>query len=161
MAEKKDNKMLFIGIAAAVVVVVAVVLAIVIPKLGGNGGSGGGEGDETSTTITENDVAHVDVEIEYGDYDGMAKLAKDIQNGEMVGKVVKIDGLVSHPMSTYSIVEPNADGSAKIGTQFVILHDDPMYPEDGIRVVLRGKVIQQNSILFMIETATSLIDVVE
>lgn len=160
MANKKDNKMLYIGIAAAVAIVLVVVLAIVIPKLGDNGGSGG-DGGNTSTTITENDVAHVDVEIEYGDYDGMAKLAKDIQNGEMVGKVVKIDGLVSHPMSTYSIVEPNADGSAKIGTQFVILHDDPMYPEDGIRVVLRGKVIQQNSILFMIETATSLIDVVE
>ena len=160
MANKKDNKMLYIGIAAAVVVVIGVVLAIVIPKLGGNGGSGG-DGGNTSSSITESDVAHVDVEIKYGDYDGMSKLAKDIQNGEMVGKVVKIDGLVSHPMSSYSIVEPNSDGSAKIGTQFVILHDDALYPADGVRVVLRGRVIKQSAVLFLIETATALIDVVE
>ena len=104
MAKAKNNNLLYIGIA--VVVVVAVIIGVIV-AVKGNSGNNGGDSDNGGTSqdagLTAADLAKVDVEIEYGDYDGMEKLSKSIQNGEMTGKVVKIDGVVMHPGTSYSI----------------------------------------------------------
>ncbi len=120
----KSNKNLYIGIGVAVVAVAIIAGAVVGLSAGRNSGDneGGNSGDtsQTSDGLKASDLKNVDAEVEFGDYDGMSILAKDIQNGYAIGKVVKIEGTVSHPMSAYSVVEANADGSQKIGTQFII-----------------------------------------
>ena len=155
---KNNKKTLYIGIGA--VVVIAIVVGVVLMNnnkgssdQGNNGGtaqnSNGGASEGTGLKASE--LENVDVVVEYGDYDAMYDLSKSIQNGEMVGKVVKIDGDVSHPMSTYSIVQHNADGSQSIGTQFVI-DGNVEYPDDDDRAVIIGKVIETDPMVFVIQT---------
>ena len=159
MAKNKNNNIIYIGIAV-VVVVIAIVVGVVLMNnnkgssdQGNNGGtaqnSNGGASEGTELKASE--LENVDVVVEYGDYDGMYDLSKSIQNGEMVGKVVKIDGDVSHPMSTYSIMQHNADGSQSIGTQFVI-EGNVEYPDDDDRAVITGKVIETDPMVFVIQT---------
>lgn len=148
MAKKKNNNNnLYIGIAVAVIVVIAIVVAVVLINKNKDNDSGS---SDTTSSVEYNTV---DETISFGDYEGMEKLSKAIQNGEMVGKVVKIKGLVSHPMSTYSVVQANADGTQKIGTQFIISDaDDSEYPEDGDTVVITGEVVQSSPMVFVIKT---------
>ncbi len=147
MAKSKNNKNLIIGIVAAVVVVVGIIVAVVVINNNKNGGDGG------QGTTTSGDYSSVDVSIQYGDYESMEKLSKDIQNGEATGKVVKVDGLVSRSISSYSIVQENESGSKKIGTQFVIDGaSDSDYPSDGDHVVITGKVVEQSPMYFVIKT---------
>lgn len=160
MAKAKNNNLLYIGIA--VVVVVAVIIGVIV-AVKGNSGNNGGDSDNGGTSqdagLTAADLAKVDVEIEYGDYDGMEKLSKSIQNGEMTGKVVKIDGVVMHPGTSYSIGQANESGSAKIGTQFNIVDTAAAYyPADKDRVVITGKVVEKESLYYMIETLQEFVE---
>ena len=96
--------------------------------------------------LTAADLANVDVTIEYGDYDGMQALAKDIQNSRADGTVVQIDGDVSHFAQgmSFNIVEHNADRSKQIGTTFVIQGaEESAYPADGTHIKLTGKVVAE------------------
>ena len=150
---KKDNKTMAIGIAVAVLVVVAVVVAVI--KL--SGGNGGGEGGGSGSV----DYSKVDVTVEYGDYDTMYTQAKAIQNGEMTGKIVKIDGIVSHPLSKYSIVE-TGEGGNKIGTEFEIEGaEESAYPEDGDHVIITGEVIEKQPLYFIIKTTPDYVEIVD
>ena len=91
--------------------------------------------------------------VDYGEYDEMQRVAKAIQNGEMTGQVVQIDGDVSHPGTKYSVVEANEDGSKKIGTEFIIVDGDGSdYPADGSKVFIVGKVVEKGPMYFVIET---------
>ena len=156
---KKNNNLIYIGIATAAVI--AIVIGVIVTVKGNGGSEGGDNGGDTSQTagLAAADLANVDIEIEYGDYDGMQSLSKSIQNGEMVGKVVKIDGIVSHPATTYSIVQENESGSAKIGTQFDIVDAAAAYfPADGDRVVITGKVVEKEPLYYMIETLQEFVD---
>lgn len=155
MAKAKNNKPLYIGIA--VVVVIAVIVGVIVAVKGNSGNGGGGETSQNAG-LSEEDLAKVDVEIEYGDYDGMEKLSKSIQNGEMTGKVVKIDGIVMHPGTSYSIGQANASGSAKIGTQFEIVDGTSSYPADKDHVVITGKVVEKQSLVYMIETLSDFVE---
>ena len=151
----KSNKNLYIGIGI-VVAVVAIVVGVVVGLNAGKGDKGADNGNTSQTTggLTASDLKSVDVEVEYGDYDKMSSLSKDIQNGYATGKVVKVDGVVSHPMSSYSVVQANADGSQKIGTQFIIESDDAsVYPKDGDRIVITGKVVENSPMYFVIKTS--------
>ena len=149
MTKAKSKTGLYIGIVA-VIVAVAVMVGVVISNKTGNSDEGA---VQTSSELSAGDLANVDVIIEYGDYDGMQSLAKDIQNGNMVGKVVKINGLVSHPGTSYSVVEESEDGTKKIGTQFVIDNaEGAEYPTDGAHVVLTGKVVQKDPMVYVIQT---------
>ena len=158
----KNNSMLYIGIA--VVVIIAIVIGVVVAmrnKGDSNNGTEGNGGGGTSQTagLSAADLANVDVTVSYGDYDAMEELSKAIQNGEMVGKVVKIDGIVMHPATTYSIGQANASGSAKIGTQFDIVDAAAAYyPADGDRVVLTGKVVEKQPLVYMIETLSDFVE---
>ena len=157
---KKNNNLIYICIA--VVVVIAVIIGVIV-AVKGNSGNNGGDSDNGGTSqdagLTAADLAKVDVEIEYGDYDGMEKLSKSIQNGEMTGKVVKIDGVVMHPSTSYSIGQANESGSAKIGTQFDILDAAAAYyPADKDRVAITGKVVEKEPLYYMIETLQEFVE---
>ena len=160
MAKKNNNNLIYICIA--VVVVIAVIIGVIV-AVKGNSGNNGGNSDNGGTSqdagLTAADLAKVDVEIEYGDYDGMQELSKAIQNGEMTGKVVKIDGIVMHPGTSYSIGQANESGSAKIGTQFDIVDAAAAYyPADKDRVVITGKVIEKEPLYYMIETLQEFVE---
>ena len=158
MAKGKNNNALYIGIGVAVVVVIAIIVAVVMMnKNKGNGGDTGKSDTGDSSYVEYNSV---DESIALGDYEGMQNLSKSIQNGEMVGKIVKINGLVSHPMSTYSVVQANADGSQKIGTQFIIDGaSDTDYPQDGDEIVITGEVVENGPMVFVIKTTKNNIEV--
>lgn len=160
MAKAKNNNLLYIGIA--VVVVIAIVIGVIV-AVKGNSGNNGEDSDNSGTSqdagLTAADLAKVDVEIEYGDYDGMEKLSKSIQNGEMTGKVVKIDGVVMHPGTSYSIGQANESGSAKIGTQFDIVDAAAAYyPADKDHVVITGKVVEKQPLVYTIETISEFVE---
>ena len=159
MAKSKNNNALYIGIGIAVVVVIAIIVAVVmINKNKGSDNGGDNTGGSDDSSLVEYDT--VDETIELGDYEGMQTLSKAIQNGEKVGSVVKIHGFVSHPMSTYSVVQENEDGTQKIGTQFIIDGgEDSDYPEDGVEVVITGEVVEKSPMYFVIETTTNNIEV--
>ena len=158
MANNKNNNTLYIGIGVAVVVVIAIIVAVVMMnKNKGNGGDTGKSDTGDSSYVEYNSV---DESIALGDYEGMQTLSKAIQNGEMVGKIVKIHGLVSHPMSTYSVVQENEDGTQKIGTQFIIDDaEDADYPEDGDEIVITGEVFEKSPMYFVIKTTKNNIEV--
>ena len=136
---------------------IAIIIAVVMMnKNKGNGGDTGKSDTGDSSYVEYNSV---DESIALGDYEGMQTLSKAIQNGEMVGKIVKINGLVSHPMSTYSVVQANADGSQKIGTQFIIDGaSDADYPQDGDEIVITGEVVENSPMVFVIKTTKNNIE---
>ena len=91
----------------------------------------------------------------------MYTLSKSIQNGEATGEIVMIDGVVSHPMTKYSIVEKGEDGN-KIGTEFVIEGiEEDAYPEDGTRLVITGEVIEKEPLYYIIKTTPEYVNVLE
>ena len=160
MAKSKNNNALYIGIGVAVVVVIAIIIAVVMmnKNKGGNNSNDGGTSDNGGSSVVE--YNSVDESIELGDYEGMQTLSKAIQNGEMVGKIVKINGIVSHPMSTYSVVQENEDGTQKIGTQFIIDGaEDADYPEDGDEIVITGEIVENSPMVFVIKTTKNNIEV--
>ena len=162
MAKNKTG--LCVGIAA-VIVVVAVIVGVIIANnnKADNGGNGGG-GTSQTTGLSAADLANVDETIAFGDFDAMQTLSKSIQNGEKTGKVVKIDGLVSKPGTTYSIVQENEGGTKKIGTKFVIEGaDTSAYPKEGDHVVITGTVLEDpnTALSFYIETIAEKVEVKE
>ena len=157
--KNKNNSLLYIGIAA--VVIIAIIVGVVIAMRNKGGDTGGNGGNSTSQTagLSAADLANVDITVAYGDYDAMEELSKAIQNGEMVGKVVKIDGIVMHPATSYSIGQANESGSAKIGTQFDIVDTAAAYyPADGDRAVITGKVVEKQPLVYMIETLSEFVE---
>lgn len=157
---KKNNNLIYICIAG--VVLIAVIIGVIVAVKGNSGNNGGDSnngGTSQDTGLTAADLAKVDVTVEYGDYDGMEKLSKSIQNGEMTGKVVKIDGVVMHPGTSYSIGQANEAGSFKIGTQFDIVDAAAAYyPADKDRVVITGKVVEKEPLYYMIETLQEFVE---
>ena len=157
---EKTGKNLWMGATAIVAIVLAIVGIIVVKNNSGEKPVGEGESSSQESSSFADELTNVDVEIEYGDYDAMKELASDIQNGRATGKVVKIDGLVSHPMSFYSVVEPNEDETSTIGTRFVI-EDETGYPEDEDHIIITGKVIELESLVYVIKTTSDFIEIQE
>lgn len=156
MMKEKSKAGLWLGIAA-VVVVIAIVVGVVVANSNKNNGNGENGGTETAqtTSLTMDDLANADdvVIVDINEFDKMKTTAKAIQNGEMTGKVVQIDGYVSHPGTKYSVVQENKEGTQKIGTEFVIVDaDESEYPKDGARIFLAGKVVEKEPMYFVIET---------
>ena len=155
MTEKK-NKNIIICVAVVAVVLIAVIAVVLIKnsqKETAESGDGG--------IVLQADYLEPDVIVEYGDYDMMRVQSKAIQNGEMLGKTIRVEGIVSHPMTTYSIVQEDEDGS-KIGTEFVIEGlDEDGYPQDGERVVISGEVAEKSTLYYVIKTRPEFVEVVE
>ena len=157
--KNKNNSLLYIGIAAVVIIAIVVGVVIAMRNKGGDAGGNGGNSISQTAGLSAADLANVDVTVTYGDYDAMEELSKAIQNGEMVGKVVKIDGIVMHPATSYSIGQANESGSAKIGTQFDIVDAAAAYyPADGDRAVITGKVVEKQPLVYMIETLSEFVE---
>ena len=155
---KNNKKTLYIGIGA--VVVIAIVVGIIIAVTRGSGNNNEGDGTNQSTVYTAGDFTPIQQSIEFGDYNTMFSLAKEIQNGEAIGKIVEIEGYVSHPGAKYSIVQKNADGTKSIGTEFVIEGDSASYPQDGEHVVLVGKVVEREPLYYNLATIQELVSIV-
>ena len=160
----QQNKGMIIGIAVTVVVVIAIIVGIVVAKTSGGNGSGDNGGAETEQVDNNGivmDLSEVDTSIDFGDYDAMYEQAKAIQNGDILGAVIKIDGIVSHPMSKYSIVEKDENGSA-IGTEFIIEGiEESEYPQDGDRIIITGQVIEKEPLYFVIATTPQYVETFE
>lgn len=126
-------------------------------------------GAVSAGAVTAAELASIDASIEYGDYDGMAALSKEIQNGERDGQVVEVDGVVSNFARgmTYNIMEPSADGTQKIGTVFVIdgvegQAEEDVYPADETHIKIVGKVgIDADGIYYLIHTLPEYIEVLD
>ena len=156
MVEKK-NKGIIVGIVVAVVVLIVVMVVVLVTKGDREEAIEFGDGG----IVVQMDYSEPDVVVEYGDYDTMRAQSKAIQNGEMLGKTVRIEGIVSHPMTKYSIVQEDEDGN-KIGTEFVIEGlDEDEYPQDGERVVISGEVIEKSTLYYIIKTRPEFVEVVE
>lgn len=160
----KENKAGLYGcIAIVVIVVIAIVVGVIVANNNKPKDNTGSEvtTSEPSTTTTDK-YSTVDESIEFGDFEGMTKLSKAIQNGEATGKSVKIAGIVSHPMSKYSIVQENKTGSQKIGTQFIIEDiDESNYPADGDKIVITGTVVEEEPLVFVIRTTSQYVETLE
>ena len=154
---RKDNRNLIIGIVVAVVVVIAIIIGIIV----GNSAKPADDGGEPGPSEPTADYSMVDEVIGFGDYGAMEIQAKSIQNGEMTGKIVQIDGIVSHPMSKYSIVEEDENGNG-IGTEFVIEGvDEDGYPQDGDHIIITGEIIEKEPLYFVIKTTPEYVSILE
>ena len=154
---RKDNRNLIIGIVAAVVVVIAIIIGIIV----GNNAKPADDGGEPGPSEPTADYSMVDEVIGFGDYGAMEIQAKSIQNGEMTGKIVQIDGIVSHPMSKYSIIEEDENGNG-IGTEFVIEGvDEDGYPQDGDHIIITGEIIEKEPLYFVIKTTPEYVSILE
>ncbi len=152
MAKEKSQKSLIGIIAAVCVVVVAIIVTVVVVNNSSKNGSGSESSETSSAVVTASELSGaVDASVMYGDFDGMQALSKDIQNGRMTGKIVSIDGLVNHPGSAYSVVEPSSDGTTKIGTVFII-DGSAEYPADGVRISIVAKVVEVSPMNFQLVT---------
>ena len=161
MAGRAD-KGVVIGVVVAAVVLIAVIIGVII--MNGGGGDGMDEGEESGQVednSVEVDFSNVDVAVGYGDYDVMFAQSKAIQNGEMTGKIITIDGIVSHPMTKYSIVEESSDGT-QVGTEFVIDGvDESEYPKDGDHAIITGVVVEKAPLYFVIKTTPEYVEILE
>lgn len=169
MASKKINKNLCIGIGVAVVVLIAIIVGVVF--LIKNNGSGA---NDTQTTDDIGEVAdvesagpqgssslNIEVSVDYEDYESMKTFAQAVQNGELTGKTVQVDGIISHPANKYSIVERAEDGTT-IGTEFIIEGiEEGDYPQDGDHVVITGEIVEKEPLYFIIKTSPQYVETVE
>ena len=163
---KRTNNNIIISVCVGVVILIAVIIGIVLMngKKGDNGTDDTNINEPDTEYVTDDmgrdDYTDIDAAVGFGDYDAMFAQAKAIQNGEMLGKTVQIYGIVSHPMSKFSIVEENENGE-KIGTEFVIEGlSEEEYPEDGERIIITGEVIEKDPLYFVIKTTPKYVEVI-
>lgn len=149
---KNSNKKL-LCLGAIVVLVVAVVIGVVMINNTSRNNTANTDGDSgASVSVRAEELNNPTTTIVYGDYGAMETLAKAIQNGEKVGEIVSIEGLVSHPGDSYSVVEADEESGNKIGTVFEIEGDEVEYPADGTHVTMLGKVVEKEPMVYIIKT---------
>ncbi|MBQ1333746.1 MAG: hypothetical protein II705_02080 [Clostridia bacterium] len=116
-------------------------------------------------TLSVDELSAPDTTIAYGDFEGMKALSSAIQNGEMDGKVVAIDGTIGQFSSgmSFSINESNEDGSESVGTTLLIQGaPESAYPADGTHVSVVGKVaLDPTGMYYCINTLPECVQVVE
>ena len=169
-----DKKKFCIIGAVAAVVVIGVIIAIAVAT--SNKGDEGGDNKDNNgssqqenkdnkydkkATISADDLKNVDETIDFGDYDAQQTLSKAIQNGEKTGKVVKIEGTVSHFSKgmSFNIGQKKTEGNQFIGTTFVIedAEGEDDYPEDGDHVVITG-IVKAEGYAFQIKTLKKFVE---
>lgn len=172
MDKKAANKSvvpILIGLAA-ILVVVGVVWFIVRGK-GDDSQSNTNNGTsvEDKTKVTAEDLAadKVTDKVSFGDYTAMFTLSKAIQNGQKIGAIVSVEGLVSHKTSSYSVVQDNPKKAeegemSQIGTVFTIQDGDSAdYPKDEARIKITAKVMEVSPLNFQLVTLKDFIEVVK
>ena len=112
-----------------------------------------------SYELSASELSSVDTEVLFNDYGSMFNLSKEIQNGYAVDRIVRIDGIVLHPATKYSITEQTENGSKSVGTEFEIVGTNVKYPEDGARVVITGKVVEKSEMYYIIKTLPEFVEI--
>lgn len=93
---------------------------------------------EDVTDFTCVDFSAPSIKVSFGDYDKMFETSKAIQNYQLEGVVVEIDGIVNSGLS-HSIEMPSDDKSMSVGTTMqVVGFSDSDYPEDKTKVHIVG-----------------------
>lgn len=92
--------------------------------------------DSADQAVAET-VSAEPVVVSFGDFDAMQTLSKSIQNGEMDGRVVEIDGTSKKMGSNYSIGQ--ISGGEFIGTTYTFEGVD--IPESETHVKVTGTVV--------------------
>lgn len=168
---KKAMWPILIGLAA-VLVVVGVVWLIVRGKGDNsqpenNNNNAASVEDKTKVTAGELAADKVTDKVSFGDYDAMFTLSKAIQNGQKVGAIVSVEGIVSHKLSSYSVVQENPKKAeegemSQIGTVFTIQDGDSAdYPKDEDRIKITAKVMEVSPLNFQLVTLKDFIEVVK
>ena len=168
---KKAMWPILIGLAA-VLVVVGVVWLIVRGKGDNsqpenNNNNAASVEDKTKVAAGELAADKVTDKVSFGDYDAMFTLSKAIQNGQKVGAIVSVEGIVSHKLSSYSVVQENPKKAeegemSQIGTVFTIQDGDSAdYPKDEERIKITAKVMEVSPLNFQLVTLKDFIEVVK
>ena len=91
-----------------------------------------------SSSEAKADLSNPSVVVEFGDFDAIEKLGKDMQNFAVEeNTVIKITGLYSCPGTTPSIVEDDGTGKTKKGIS-MYLEDEIEKPADGTKIETVG-----------------------
>ena len=168
-----DKKKLGIIGGVAAVVIIGVIIAIDVATStksdeGGDNKDKNGSSqqedkkdNDKKTSISADDLKNIDETIDFGDYDAQQTLSKAIQNGEKTGKVVKIEGTVSHFSKgmSFNIGQKKTEGNQFIGTTFVIEDavSEDEYPQDGDHVVITG-IVKAEGYAFQIKTLKKFVE---
>ncbi|MBQ3468250.1 hypothetical protein IJH19_01800 [Candidatus Saccharibacteria bacterium] len=168
-AMKKSVVPILIG-AVAILAIVGIVWFIISRNQGGENGNNSNSTSETTdaTKVTAEELAadKVTDRVSFGDYTAMFDLSKAIQNGQKVGAIVKVDGKVSHKLSSYSVVQENPkkaeeDEMSQVGTVFVIQDAESAdYPKDEERIEITAKVMEVSPLNFQLVTLKDFVKIV-
>ena len=102
------------------------------------GASAGASGEKYD--VSGVDFTNPDIVIKYGDFDAMKKLASDVSEGKMEGKVIEAEGYYSDNIG-HSIMERNADNTGGVGFRFEVVDMvDDEYPEHESKIKITGVV---------------------
>lgn len=119
-------------------------------------GNGGDTSDNNTPTTSQSDsngsnesssgakanLSNPSVVVEFGDFDAIEKLGKDMQNFAVEeNTVIKITGLYSCPGTTPSIVEDDGTGKTKKGIS-MYLEDGIEKPADGTKIEAVGVAVK-------------------
>ena len=169
--DNKDAKKSLKWIVAGLVAILAIVAVVWLVIRNNNNGNGNGSGNNASEVTEETKVSASELaadkvtdKVAFGDYDAMFTLSKDIQNGKKVGAIVQVDGVVSHKLSSYSIVQDNPNKEkenemSQVGTVFVIQDGEAAdYPKDGDKAQITAKVMEISPLNFQLVTLKDFVE---
>ncbi|MCI6652148.1 MAG: hypothetical protein MSH11_01800 [Ruminococcus sp.] len=95
-----------------------------------------------SSSEAKADLSSPSVVVEFGDFDAIEKLGKDMQSFAVEeNTVIKITGLYSCPGTTPSIVEEDSTGKTKLGIS-MYLEDGIEKPADGTKIEAVGVAVK-------------------
>ena len=134
------------------VIFMALIMTASLAACGGNGGetsdnnslvsSQSGNSSNESSSGAKADLSNPFVVVEFGDFDAIEKLGKDMQNFAVEeNTVIKITGLYSCPGTTPSIVEDDGTGKTKKGIS-MYLEDGIEKPADGTKIEAVGVAVK-------------------
>lgn len=135
------------------VIIMVIIMTVSMVACSGKGGetpdnnssissqSGNSSSNESSSGANI-DLSNPSVVVEFGDFDAIEKLAKDMQNFAVEeNTVIKITGLYSCPGTTPSIVEENGTEKTKVGIS-MFLEDGIEKPADGAKIEAVGVAVK-------------------
>lgn len=106
---------------------------------------------ESAAANAAADLSKVDITIAEGDYAAMETFAKELQNVQNEGKVVKVTGINSRSnFGAKASVMVSDGGSQKVGTTYIITGVDSIdgYPENDATIEITGVVTKDASGMF-------------
>ena len=135
------------------VIFMALIMTASLAACDGNGGDTSDNNTPTTSQSDSNgsnesssgaraDLSNPSVVVEFGDFDAIEKLGKDMQNFAVEeNTVIKITGLYSCPGTTPSIVEDDGTGKTKKGIS-MYLEDGIEKPADGTKIEAVGVAVK-------------------